>query len=595
MADRGPLFFPMEVRMTAGKNASEVSSPPVTIPIDNVAQAYLGLLADRGVKYFFGNAGTDFAPLVDAFARFAAEGRVYPEPILVPHEFAAVSMAHGFAMVTGEPQVVMVHVNVGTSNGLTGIINASRAGIPLIFTAGRTPITEGEMKGGRNLHIHWAQESFDQASMLREYVKWDYELRNFAQLEKVVDRALNIAMSEPKGPVYLSLPREVLAEEHRKFTYTPSGPRLYAKPGPDAEAIRQAAELLRDAENPLVITSMVGKNPAAVAELVKLCESFAIPVTMAVSNLYLNFPTDHPLHLGFDPMKYLRNADVILVIEADVPWFPIRAQPMPHAKVIQIGIDPFFSRYPMRTFPVDVPVFSDPEAALKSLREALSVHRSQKRRAVQDRFARLAREHGEQRTVYKARAEKCKKDSPIDMEWLSHCIGRVREEDTILINEYDLRTHQVSIHEPGTFFGSPMSSGLGWCFGAALGVKLARPESVPIVCMGDGTYHFTAPTACHFVSQNLPVVVVVFNNQCWNAVKGSVIDLYPQGWAVKKDHFVLCDLEPSPAYEKIVESFGGYGERVEDPSKILPALKRAVKAVRKEKRQALLNVICKHP
>jgi acetolactate synthase-1/2/3 large subunit len=581
--------------MAAGQNPKKKFPKTATIPIDNVAQAYLELLRDRGIKYFFGNAGTDFAPLVDAFARFATEGKDFPKPILVPHEFAAVSMAHGFAMVTGEPQVVMVHVNVGTSNGLTGVMNASRANIPLIFTAGRTPITEGEVKGGRNLHIHWAQESFDQASMLREYVKWDYELRNFAQVEKVVDRALNIAMSEPKGPVYLSLPREVLAEEHREFTYTPSTPKLFVKPGPDSQAIHQAAEVLKDAENPLVITSMVGKNPAAVAELVKLCESFALPVTIAISNLYLNFPTEHPMHLGFDPMKYLGEADVILVIESDVPWFPVRAKPSPGARVIQMGIDPFFSRYPMRTFPVDIPLCTDPEGGLRSLREALSVHQSEKKKGIQERFKRLAKEHDTQRANWKTMAEKYKKDRPIDMEWLSHCVGQVRDGDTVIINEYDLRAHQVQINEPGSFYGSPMSSGLGWCFGAALGVKLARPECIPIVCMGDGTYHFTAPTACHFVAQNLPVIVVIFNNQCWNAVKGSVLDLYPQGWAAKENHFVLCDLEPSPVYEKVVEAFGGYGERVEDPEEIIPALKRAVKAVKKEKRQALLNVICKHP
>jgi acetolactate synthase-1/2/3 large subunit len=185
--------------MAGRRGAGKSGNGPVTVSVDNTGQAYLEVLRDRGIKYFFGNAGTDFAPLIDGFARFAAEGKEYPKAVLVPHEFAAVSMAHGYAMVTGEPQVVMVHVNVGTSNALTGVMNASRANIPLIFTAGRTPITEGEVRGGRNLHIHWAQESFDQASMVREYVKWDYELRCFAQVEKVVDRALNLAMSEPKG------------------------------------------------------------------------------------------------------------------------------------------------------------------------------------------------------------------------------------------------------------------------------------------------------------------------------------------------------------------------------------------------------------
>lgn len=575
-----------------GKNASPAT---VTVLIDNVGQAYLELLRDRGIKYFFGNAGTDFAPLVDGFARMADEGKDFPRPVLVPHEFCAVSMAHGFAMVTGEPQVVMVHVNVGTSNALTGVINASRANIPLIFTAGRTPITEGEVKGGRNLQIHWAQESFDQAAMLREYVKWDYELRNFVQVEKVVDRALNIAMSEPKGPVYLSLPREVLAEEHKEFTYTPAGPRCYAKTGPDPEAIQKAAGLLRDAQYPLVITSLAGKNPEAVPELVKLCESMAIPVTVGMNNLYLNFPTSHPLHLGFDPMKYLPEADVVMVIEADVPWFPVRAKPKAGARFIQMGVDPFFSRYPMRTFPVDVPIAADPALALRALREALAENEGEKRKFLEERYSRLSKEHDAQAAAAQAAAERCRKDRPIDMTWLSHCVGKVREADTVLINEYDLQPNQVEVNEPGSFFGSPMSSGLGWCFGAALGVKLARPEAVPIVCMGDGTYHFTNPSACHFVAQKLPVVAVIFNNGCWNAVKRSVIDLYPEGWAVRKNHFVLSDLEPAPAYEKIVEAFGGYGERVENPEKIIPALRRAVTAVREENRQALLNVICKHP
>jgi acetolactate synthase I/II/III large subunit len=219
----------------------------------------------------------------------------------------------------------------------------------------------------------------------------------------------------------------------------------------------------------------------------------------------------------------------------------------------------------------------------------------EKKKILDDRLERISREHEAQRAEWRGAAEWAGKSKPIDMEWLSHCVGKVAGVDTILINEYDLRMHQVPGVKPGSFFGSPMSSGLGWCFGAGLGAKLARPDSVPIICMGDGTYHFTAPTAGHFVAQKLPVVLVIFNNRCWNAVKGSVLGLYPQGWSVKKNHFDLCDLEPSPAYEKIVEAFGGYGERVEDPEEIVPALKRAVQAVKREKRQALLNVICQHP
>src|SRR5262249_29345825 len=148
-------------------------------------------------------------------------------------------------MVTGRPQAVMVHVIVGAANALAGIINASRVGVPMLFTAGRNPITEAGMPGARNRPIHWAQESFDQAGLAREFVKWDYELRNFVQLETVVDRALAIAAAEPQGPVYLTLPREVLSEAQESFEYSPTS----RAPKPQAtvaapDAIAEAATLL---------------------------------------------------------------------------------------------------------------------------------------------------------------------------------------------------------------------------------------------------------------------------------------------------------------------------------------------------------------
>ena len=197
--------------------------------VESTAEAYLELLAARGVEYLFGNAGTDFAPLIEAYAKRGAQGQALPRPLTVPHEVPAVAMAHGYAMVTGRAQVVMVHVIVGAANALVGVINAARCNVPILFTAGRTPITEGGVLGSRDRHIHWAQESFDQAGMAREFVKWDYELRNFAQIETVVDRALAIAQAEPPGPVYLTLPREVLAERHETFEY--AEPSRLQKPG----------------------------------------------------------------------------------------------------------------------------------------------------------------------------------------------------------------------------------------------------------------------------------------------------------------------------------------------------------------------------
>src|SRR5574341_735165 len=151
--------------------------------VESTAEAYLELLAARGVEYLFANAGTDFAPLIEAYAKRGAQGQAAPRPLTVPHEVPAVAMAHGYAMVTGRAQAVMVHVIVGAANALGGVINAARANVPMLMTAGRNPITEAGALGSRDRPIHWAQESFDQASIVREWVKWDYELRNFAQLE----------------------------------------------------------------------------------------------------------------------------------------------------------------------------------------------------------------------------------------------------------------------------------------------------------------------------------------------------------------------------------------------------------------------------
>src|SRR5262245_62722110 len=163
-----------------------------TIAIDTTAEAYLELLRDRGVEYLLGNWGTAFAPLVEAFAKAASQGNTIPKPMTVPHEYVAVSMADGFYRVTGRPQAVMVHVIVGTANAVGAIMNAARAHVPILFSAGRTPITEAGLRGGGNAHIHWAQESFDQGSLVRELVKWDYELCNFCNVETVGDRALDV-------------------------------------------------------------------------------------------------------------------------------------------------------------------------------------------------------------------------------------------------------------------------------------------------------------------------------------------------------------------------------------------------------------------
>lgn len=592
----GRVYEDSPVGSEPGEDTGMRRGRDAMIPVENTAQAYLEMLCARGIEYFFGNAGTDFGPLVDAFAKFAAEGKDRPRPITVTHEFVAVSMAHGYTMCTGRPQVVMAHTIVGTANCAGALINAARANIPLLMTAGRTPLVEAGLLGARDLYIHWAQEAFDQAGMIREFLKWDYELRNFVQLEAVVDRALAIASADPPGIVYLTLPREVLAEPQTEFRLNAapadcSGERLR----PDSTMLEKATAILAEADSPLLIATRLGRDPEAVRALVSLSEALAIPV-VEFNPTHVNFPTSHPHHLGFDPAPFLERADVILVAESDVPWFPSRIHPNPAARVIHVGSDPLFARYPIRTFPADLIIRGDPATTLAMLAREGQRCTQEHRARLRGRSATLGVAHNAEREAWRAAALTVREDSPIDFDWLSRCIGEVAGEAAILVNEYDLRLTQVLRDKPGTFFSHSPAGCLGWGVGAALGVKLAHPERTVIATVGDGAYIFSVPTAAHMASAmyNLPILVVIFNNQAWGAVRKTTEGLFPKGWAAKTGVFPLSDLSPAPAYEKIVEAHGGYGERVEKPDEVRPALQRALKAVREEGRQAVLNVICKH-
>ena len=570
------------------------------IPVENVAQAFLELLRERGIEVFLANAGTDFASIVDAFAKFRAEGKATPRPILVPHESVAVSMAHGYHLASGKIPAVMVHTTVGTANAAAGIINASRARVPLLFLAGRNPITEEGLPGSRNIFIHWAQEAFDQGGMLREYVKWEYELRNAIQLEAVVDRALEQALTAPQGPVHLMLPREVLAQPLGEIAVTsPVRRKVPAHLYPDPAAIEEAARILVKASFPLILTTSVGRDPAAVPALVALAEAGAIGV-LDVYPSAMNFPGDHPCALGPAPGRgnspHLTEADAILIIESEVPWFPILSKPKEEARIIHLGPDPSYSRYPIRSFPCDVALPAHASAALPLLTEAVRRNLWGRKSAVERRRRWLREQSESRRREARAKAEASGAKRPISFRWASACLDQVKDDETLIINEYPLALDQMTFTRPGSYFGNPPSGGLGWGLGAALGVKLARPEKTVIAAVGDGSYLFGVPTSAHFAARahDLPFLTIIFNNEQWEAVKAASLSVHPQGWGATTGHFPLVDLTPSPRFEEIVRAFDGYGERVEDPAEFPPAVRRGLEAVR-EGRQAVLNVIARRP
>ena len=560
------------------------------LPVETVAEGYLALLAERGVEYIFANAGTDFAPIVEAYARAAQSGLSLPKPLIATHENVAASMAHGYAITSGKVPAVMVHVSVGTANALCAALNASRENVPILFTAGRSPLTEEGLPGARDTYIHWAQEMFDQASMVREAVKWDYELRNGVQLETVVDRALSVATSAPAGPIYLTLPREVLAEPMKGLTYYSPGRRVAASPpGPDFDAIDAAGALLAAAENPLIIAASAGRDPEAVKALADFALRFAVPV-VEHRHRHLNLPADHPCHLGYDPGDQLDGADAIIVLECDVPWIPSRQNPSADCKVIHVGVDPLFTRYPIRGFPADVAITGAPRTVLPRLAAAFAARVSAT--SIEQRRRRVAERREAQQAGWRRAREAVATQQPLSPVRVSECLAAARDPGSVIVNEYTLLPQHCPSTRAGSFFGSSPAAGLGWGAGAALGVKLAEPERQVIAVLGDGSYIFSNPVAVHHAAamHKLPVLFVVVNNAMWGAVRRATLGMYPQGDAARSNKPPFIDLDDLPAFETICEAAGGYGERVEDPKELPGAIQRALKAV-DGGQQALLNVI----
>jgi len=559
-----------------------------------VAHAILARLGQAGVKYFLANAGTDFPPIIEALAGGGPDGRYGVQAMTVPHENVAMGMAHGYAMITGQPLAVMLHVNVGTANAICGLINANRANIPLVLMSGRTPLTEhgAVAQGTRSRHIHWAQEMFDQAGMLRETVKWDYEMRAPDETSVVMDRALSLAMSPPMGPVYLSIPREVLAAPA-----TPSDAPLRAQPAtaayPDPAALRQAARLLAEAENPLIVTSAVGRSTEAAARLAELAERFAIPVVTHVPR-YLCLADEHPMHLDYVASPHVGRADVVLVVDCDVPWIPSTDPVRPDLRVIHLGEDPLFARYPIRGYPSELSIAADPAVSLTLLADAMGAEAGGEGGRIEARRAAVSEVRGEIRAAWRKAEDGARNATPIRGPWLGQCLGKLVADGAILVSEMGPPPQHMGLTRPGSFFGPSPSAGLGWGMGAALGAKLAMPDKLIVAAIGDGSYYFGNPTAAHYTAKvyDLPVLYVVVNNGGWNAVRRATRAMYPGGAAVRSNDIPLSRLETALEFETVVRAAGGHGERVENPAELPEALARAVHAVTVERRQALLHVVC---
>ena len=278
-------------------------------------------LKTLGVDYVFANSGTDFPPIIEGLAEAAASGVALPQAITIPHEHAAMGMAHGYYFLSGKAQAVILHTNVGLANGAIGALNAATDHVPMLLMSGRTPTVEKGRFGARTVPIGWGQEMRDQTALVREAAKWDYELRFPEQVSDMLDRGHAIANSTPKGPVYLSLPREVLSETIDASATAATPTIRPARVEASASDISQAAEWLVGARKPVIFVQRGAGDAEGFAALSQLADRFSIPVVHYWAT-QIGLPTSHPMWAGADPAPWLEDADVVLFIYALAPWMP---------------------------------------------------------------------------------------------------------------------------------------------------------------------------------------------------------------------------------------------------------------------------------
>jgi len=539
------------------------------------AEALIEVFNAYGVEHLFFNPGVDNVPVLETVSRYQATGKQSPRGILCLDEFVTLTAAHGNYMASGKPQAVSVHSELGTLQIGGALQNAQWGKVPVIIFA--------EIQGPTE-RVNWRQEPFDQGSMVRNFVKWDHQLIDKEDIHDALQVALNIATTEPYGPVYLAVPREVLWHKADKSldkpkTFVKSDTRkMEANP----VILDKAADILINAENPLIITGHSGRNPDTVPKLIELAETlFARVVT---SDTRMNFPNSHPLaaylaaHVGFsNPL--LTNTDTILVIDYDLPYAAPPMGPSAETKIVHIDIDMQKNGALLWGRKPDIAIEADSGQAIPALTKAINQKLTDERRAqLKERFKQLEAEHDNLAGEWQSLAESHSQKKPISAHWLSRCISEAIDEDTIIVNQTispaRIVAHLVQRSKPGTLL-SYSGGCIGWAIGAALGVKLASPDKTVVSLMGDGAFIYGCPESSLWSSgfYKAPFLSIIFDNQGYGAIKG----LFREKHDVDN---MGADIYTAPDYAKIAQACNAFGRTVEDPADINPALKEGLEQVR---------------
>jgi len=353
--------------------------------------------------------------------------------------------------------------------------------------------------------------------------------------------------------------------------------------------MEQAAALLASARHPVIVGQRGTGSPEGFSALSKLVDAWGIPVVQYWVNA-LVIPTDHPMAVGTDPEPWLREADVVLVLDCLAPWSPEAHKLAPGCRVIQAGPDPLYSRFPVRNFAADVSLAGETGDIVLALARAMQAYRPE---GCAERRALVAARADEIRVAARLAAEQGGAGEQMTKAWVSLCLSRAIEGlDATVLSELGCPIDSMTLRDAGSWYQEPHSGGLGWSFPCAMGMQLAQPDRLIVATMGDGSYMFANPVACHQIAESLglPVLVLVLNNHEWGAVRRAVLGTYPDGYAARMNQMPLVSLDPSPDYSQVAAASRAWTARVEVGGDLPRVLAAAIEHVRTQRTQALVEI-----
>lgn len=555
--------------MTATKNT----------PGADGGDAVVSALNAVGADYVFCSSGSEWAPVWESLARRHRDGEPAPTYLDLTHETVAVGMATGYGLLARRPQGVLLHAVPGLLQGSMAVHGALLAGVPMVVASSESSTYgdgTGPDPGGqwyRNLSIVGGPHHVAQP-----FTKWSNEAASVHTLPTMITRTAELAWRAPAGPAYLNIPLEILLEEWDGREAKPIVPPGSRHSSP--EEVDPVAQLIREAKNPVIVTETVGREAGGFEALVAFAEAWHIPVIEPDSSVCGNFPRTNPLHAGSDIGPWMDEADLILLVNCRVPFYPPSRSPS-HAKVVVIDEVPQRPHIAYQVLSADVYLEGNVTNTLRQLAKRakdLDTGAVTARRAAQDK------RYADERKAIAAAEAKAEDAEGIDPVLLAARLRKLLDgRDGIVVDETITHSRVVRRHvqtsDPDSYFY--VQGGLGQGIAVALGAKLAAGERPVVLTIGDGAlaYNPVIPSYDASKAYELPLLIVVFNNRVYKSMNLNHRRFYPEGAAAETGEWLGTDLHRLPRLAAFAEPFGMHTETVDTSDALAPALERALKAV----------------